>query len=67
MFSPIDQQIVNLTNFEKELANLINKYSMESGSNTPDFILAQYLVSCLKQFNETSKLREKWYGVSLHI
>lgn len=37
--------------FTYELEQLINRHSMENGSNTPDFILAQYLVSCLRAFN----------------
>ncbi len=32
------------------LSNLINRHSMENKSNTPDFILAQYLSSCLNAF-----------------
>lgn len=51
-----------LTNFEKELQHLINRYSLENGSNTPDFILAKYLVSCLESFNNTVKSRQKWYA-----
>ena len=50
-----------MTDFETELSRLINKYSMESGSNTPDFILARYLVGCLKAFNDTVEIREQWY------
>jgi len=48
--------------FEKELEQLINKYSMENDSNTPDFILAEYLSNCLKTFNTTIQRREDWYG-----
>lgn len=48
--------------FEKELRNLINRYSQENGSDTPDFILAEYLNNCLKIFNDTLTKREKWYG-----
>ena len=29
--------------FERDLALVINYHSRENGSNTPDFILAQYL------------------------
>jgi len=36
--------------FEKELTNLINKYSIENGSNTPDYILARYLIRSLQNF-----------------
>ena len=50
------------SNFEKELSALINKYSQENLSNTPDFILAEYLSSCLKGFNKAIKDRQNWYG-----
>jgi len=48
--------------FEKELRQLINKYSKESASNTPDFILAQYLEACLAAFDVGVQQRETWYG-----
>lgn len=48
--------------FEKELKQLINRYSIENESDTPDFILAQYVRVCLNAFNEASNAREKWYG-----
>lgn len=51
-----------MKNFEKELEALINTYSRENASNTPDFILAKYLKGCLKVFNKTVKARAKWYG-----
>ena len=47
--------------FKKELEELINKNSMENESNTPDFILAEYLTECLLTFNETQKKRNNWY------
>ena len=56
----------NLEFFQAGLIDLINKYNMENGSNTPDYILAQYLVDCLKGFNLASRNREKWYGKELH-
>jgi len=50
-----------MSNFQKELENLINCHSQENTSNTPDFILAQYLIGCLDTFNATIQQREKWY------
>ena len=44
--------------FTAELEELINKYSLEGGSNTPDYILAEYLTMCLKTFNKTMQKRE---------
>ena len=55
----------DMSEFEKELTHLINRNSMENGSNTPDFILAEYMRSCLENFNKTVKARDTWYGVEL--
>jgi hypothetical protein len=48
--------------FEKELESLVNKYSKENDSNTPDFILAQFILRSLYAFNCGVNDREKWYG-----
>jgi hypothetical protein len=48
--------------FKQELESLINRYSLENGSDTPDFILAQYLVDCLKVYARIARRRDKWYG-----
>jgi len=54
-------------NFVKEIERVINSFSKENDSNTPDFILAEYLNNCLNNFTTTSRAREKWYGKELHI
>ena len=48
--------------FEKALTDLLNFYSEENDSNTPDFILAQYLLACLAAWNVGVQQRENWYG-----
>lgn len=48
--------------FKKELESLINRYSIENDSDTPDFILANYLTMCLENYNTTIQSRETWYG-----
>lgn len=50
------------TTFEKELEQLINRHSKENASNTPDFILAEYVSGCLGAFNAAVDSRESWYG-----
>jgi len=47
--------------FEKELELLLNKHSIENKSDTPDFILAEYIGNALNAFNDATNLREKWY------
>lgn len=48
--------------FPTELEDLINRHSTEGGSNTPDFILAEYLKQCLETFDMCVRRREEWYG-----
>lgn len=47
-------------NFQAELAAVINKYSREGRSNTPDFILAGYLVNCLEAYEAAMECRNEW-------
>lgn len=48
--------------FKRRLAALINEYSLENDSDTPDFILAEYLYYCLESFAWASNRRRTWYG-----
>lgn len=48
--------------FKTELAGLINKLSLENDSDTPDFIIAEYLFRALKNYNETVATRTKWWS-----
>jgi hypothetical protein len=48
--------------FQQELSSLINKHSLENGSNTPDFVLATYLNACLESFDAAVKRRTEWMG-----
>jgi len=51
-----------MSTFRKELEEVINKYSKESDSNTPDFILAEYLNNCLNAYNLAVLKRHQWHG-----
>ena len=50
-----------MSEFRKEISSVINNHSKENGSDTPDFILAEYLEMCLKNFDVTIKSRKNWY------
>jgi len=52
---------------EQDLASVLNRHCIENESNTPDFILADYLRACLSAFKEASRRREQWYGKELSI
>lgn len=45
-----------------ELEALLNRHSRENGSNTPDFVLAEFMLTCLAAFDHASRTREEWYG-----
>jgi hypothetical protein len=34
----------------------------ENGSNTPDFVLAEFVLGCIATFDEAVKRRDHWYG-----
>jgi hypothetical protein len=46
-----------------KLKALLNAESAENGSNTPDHILADYLLASLDAFDAATAARESWYGV----
>jgi len=54
-----------MKDLEHELADMLNRHSAENDSNTPDFLLARYLMGCLDNWNATVKARDDWYGVIL--
>ena len=53
---------LKMNKFELELMTLLNKHSMENDSDTSDFILSKYLLSCLNAFNIAVNERENWFG-----
>lgn len=62
-----EQAAYNRKKFVEELGALINTFSLENKSNTPDFILAEFMLHCLTAFEATSLRREAWFGVSLDV
>ncbi len=45
-----------------EIKTVLNRHSRENGSNTPDHILADYLLACLAAFDAAVDSRARWYG-----
>jgi hypothetical protein len=46
-----------MSSFYNDLKHLINVHSVENDSNTPDYILAQYLMECLKAYEHATQAR----------
>jgi hypothetical protein len=59
---PKDSTVIS--QFEMELANLINKYNLERETNIPDWILAGYIVRSMEAFRHTVVRTHNWYAGS---
>lgn len=44
----------------REFAHVINSNNLESASDTPDFLLAEYLLCCLENYNRVSIATKKY-------
>lgn len=66
----IDDQYISLNNirdsrlyeFKSKLEVLINSCGIDNDLNTPEFILVDYIVSCLDNFKRTNANREGFFG-----
>lgn len=47
---------------ESAIQHAINRFSAENGSDTPDFLLADYLMDCLRSWDRITRSREQWHG-----
>ena len=45
-----------------DIVAAINRNSTENGSHTPDYILANYLATCLAAFDKATRARDRWHG-----
>lgn len=48
---------------EQEIASVLNRHSVENQSNTPDFLLATYLMRCLQAASGLINRRSAWWGL----
>jgi len=51
-----------IDNFKIELESLINKHSIDALFNCHDFILTNYIMSCLEAFGDLEEHRNKMRG-----
>lgn len=45
--------------FESELAEVLNRFSKENESNTPDCVLAKFLINCLNAYSQAIKKKQE--------
>lgn len=46
----------------RDIARVVNMYSLEQESQTPDYILAEYMLKSLSDLNRLMRDRGYWYG-----
>lgn len=51
-----------MADIRSEIASVLNRHCRENKSNTPDWILAEYLLLCLDAFDSAVNARASWYG-----
>lgn len=44
------------------LSKLLNEHGIDSQTDTPDYILANYLVECLEAYVKAIDARRAWWG-----
>ncbi len=47
---------------EQRIKEAINETCAEQGSDTPDFILAAYLMDCLAAFERAVRCQKEWHA-----
>lgn len=50
----------------KDLQVFINRCSLENGSDTPDFILAEFMATCLSALNNAIRRRDAYYDRTMN-
>jgi hypothetical protein len=48
--------------FQTDLARLLDNYSLGADSDSPNYVLAQYLTGCLDVFNMTMYEYKNWHS-----
>jgi hypothetical protein len=61
---PFTTSSMRYETFMLEVRDVINRNSLEQGSNTPDYIIAQYLRDCLMAWDYASQTRAIWQSTS---
>lgn len=66
LYTPVEpvkvESVKGADGFREKLCHLINSHSLENESDTPDFILADYLMRCLENFDTAVSAREHYHG-----
>lgn len=53
--------MINEEILTKELATIFNQHNVDNALNTPDFLLAEYVVNVLKAYEQTHLTTQEWH------
>ena len=60
--SMANESRTHVDSLRQEIASALNRHCCENESNTPDFLLAEFLLGCLRAWDDATRKRERWYG-----
>lgn len=52
-------------NLKQELSKIMNMHGIDTECSTPDYILAEYLIDCLKSYKKIDNANRTWHGLSI--
>ena len=52
-------------NLKQQLSTIMNTYGIDNECSTPDYILAEYLINCLKGYKKIHNANRIWHGLSI--
>ena len=61
-----DAEDIKYEEFVKELSAVINKHSRENRSNTPDYLLAEFMAGCLNVYENVLRIRDEKHPLLTH-
>lgn len=54
-------------NLKRELSKIIKIHGIDTMCSTPDYLLAEYLIDCLKSFKKLDDANRTWHGLSIKM
>lgn len=52
-------------NLKRDLSKIMNSHGIDTECSTPDYILAEYLIDCLKSYKKMDDANRTWHGLSI--
>ena len=56
---------MNDEDLKRQLSVIMNTHGIDNECSTPDYILAEYLIDCLKSYKKIHDDNRIWHGLSI--